>query len=74
MIGVPKKAITNGPYLNRRHVDGPLLSWAGRMHWLTWRERLALFFRFETVDEVACKRWPDLARKRFDILFGRYLP
>jgi hypothetical protein len=34
------------------------------MHWLTWRERLRIFLRLATVDQVACERWPHLAKLR----------
>jgi hypothetical protein len=61
---VPVEAVTDGPSVTWKHIDGPLLRWAGSMHWLTFRERLRIFLRLATVDEVACERWPHLARLR----------
>ena len=63
-VSVPTRAISAGPYINWRHVDGPMLSWAGQIHWLTWRERFSLFVRWQTVDHIACRRWPYLERLR----------
>ena len=60
-ISVPMEAITDGPSLQRNHIDGPLLHWAGHMHWLTIRERLALWFGLTTIDDIAHRRWPQLA-------------
>lgn len=42
----------------RRHVDGPLLSWAGHLHWLTWRERYLLWVGRETAESLAQRHWP----------------
>lgn len=40
-------------YVNWRHVDGPLLHCtSGTLHWLTWRERMRLFFGLTTIDEI----------------------
>jgi len=63
-ISMPIEAVTNGPSVTWKHVDGPLMHWAGSMHWLTLRERLRIFFRRATVDQIACERWPHLARLR----------
>ena len=63
-ISVPKEAITKGPDVTWQHVDGPLMQWAGNLHWLTFRERFRLFFRLATIDQIACERWPFLARTR----------
>jgi hypothetical protein len=46
------------------HIDGPLMEWAGFMHWLTWRQRLALWLRRKTIDQLACEQWPFLASSR----------
>lgn len=33
------------PSLNTNHVDGPYIGWCnGQMRWLTFRERVAMFF------------------------------
>jgi hypothetical protein len=63
-ISVPNKAIAAGPYVTWKHIDGPLMHWAGSLHWLTTRERLRIFFRLATVDQIACERWPHLQRAR----------
>jgi hypothetical protein len=63
-IGVPLSAIMGGPHVTWKHVDGPLMTWAGELHWLTFRERLRIFFRRATVDQIACERWPHLAKLR----------
>lgn len=68
MLSVPKEAITEGPRVNWKHVDGPLMTWATLMHWLTWSERFQIYWGFATVDEVARKRWPVLSAKRDQIL------
>jgi hypothetical protein len=60
-VSVPKSAIVDGPSVRWRHIDGPLLEWAGQMHWLTLAERLAVWLRLKTVDEIATARWPRLA-------------
>jgi len=41
-VSVPKEAIASGPSVNWKHVDGPLMTWAGHLHWLTWGERMNL--------------------------------
>lgn len=63
-IFVSASSVMAGPDVLWTHVDGPLLSWAASFHWLTWRERLAIWLRFSTVDEVACKHWPHLDKLR----------
>jgi hypothetical protein len=65
---VPESAITAGPHVTWKHIDGPLMSWASHLHWLTYRERLRIFFRLATVDRIACERWPHLAKARDEIL------
>lgn len=67
-VGVPREAVTDGPYLQRNHIDGPLLHWAGHMHWLTIRQRAALFFGLVTLDAIAVQQWPHLARIRRGLL------
>lgn len=68
-VGVPIEAITDGPRVQWNHIDGPLLSWAGHIHWLTWRERLAIWLRFRTVYEIAEKRWPHFHNARPDAAY-----
>lgn len=63
-VWVSKKSITDGPVLNRKHVDGPLLTWGGYMHWLTIWERFLLVINFSTLDEIAARRFPELYFKR----------
>ena len=44
------------PCINWRHIDGPLLyTSTGKLHWLTWRERIRFTFGFETVDTLDYK-------------------
>lgn len=62
--GVPVQSSLDGPWVQWNHCDGPALHWAGNIDWLTWRERLAIFFGRKTVDEVACERWPFMERAR----------
>jgi hypothetical protein len=66
-MSVPINAVTCGPDVGWHHIDGPLLTWAGSLHWLTFGERLRIFFRRATVDQVACERWPHLAKLRHDL-------
>lgn len=62
--GVPREAILDGPRVQWNHIDGPLLEWAGRIHWLTWRETIAIWLRFTSVDDVAARRFPRLTVAR----------
>lgn len=66
-VSVPNEAITMGPDVQWNHIDGPLMHWAGHMHWLTLPERLRLFLRLASVDQVACERWPYLAKVRTEL-------
>lgn len=61
-ISMPNEAFTEGPHIIWNHVDGPLMYWAGQDHWLTWGERLALFFGRATEESIARKHWPHTAR------------
>jgi hypothetical protein len=56
--GVPISAILAEPEVTWNHIDGPLMHWAGQMHWLTFRERISLFFGRTTVSEIARRRFP----------------
>lgn len=66
-ISVPGRAVAEGPVVSWRHVDGPLMTWAGQMHWLTFRERLRICFGLATVDGIAAERWPYLAALREEL-------
>ena len=65
---MPIAAITDGPNVQWNHIDGPLLTWAGELHWLTWRERFSLLFRRSTIDAIASARFPHLARLRRSLI------
>lgn len=66
-VGVTNEAILAGPDVKWNHVDGPLMIWAGHGHWLTWRERFALWIGRATVDEIGCRKWPHLAVLRMKL-------
>lgn len=61
---VPDEALLVGPEVQWNHVDGPLMTWAGALHWLTGWEQLQLFLGWTTIDRIACKRWPRRAQIR----------
>jgi len=61
-VGMPIECFAAAPHVTWKHIDGPLMSWAGRLHWLTFRERVALWFGRTTIEEIAHRR------------FGRPLP
>lgn len=63
-VSVPKEAILAGPEIQWHHVDGPLVHWAGGLHWLTLWERIQLRLGWTTVDEIGCKVWPRRAQAR----------
>ncbi len=63
-VSMPIEAITDGPYVLWKHVDGPLLEWAGHMHWLSLPQILRIWCRWSTIDEIACAQWPYLAEAR----------
>ena len=44
-------------YVNWRHIDGPLMYLSdGQFHWLTWRERIQLFFGWTTLEYINIHR------------------
>ena len=46
------------PHITLNHVDGPMLCMRdGRVHWLTWRERIALFFGKIDALDLERKHW-----------------
>jgi hypothetical protein len=57
-VSMPREALLADPHVNWKHIDGPLMIWAGQMHWLTLRERVALSLRMTTVEAIAQKHWP----------------
>ena len=59
-VGIERGALFASPHVSWRHIDGPLMTWAGHLHWLTWCERIALCFGRVTIDEIAEKHWPDV--------------
>ena len=63
-----REAVLDGPFVNWKHVDGPLLIWATQIHWLTYTERFQIYWNIKTVEEVASKRWPKVAALRRDYL------
>lgn len=60
---VPVEDLMKGPQVQWNHVDGPLMTWAGRMHWLTWGERLRITLRLTSVEKLASERWPYTAMR-----------
>ena len=70
-VGIPDEAILNGPQLDWRHVDGPAMWWDSDIHWLSRWERLKLWLRLTTADELACMHWPAFALRRFVLLAQR---
>jgi len=64
-VQVPHSAILEGPHVNWKHIDGPLMSWAGEIHRLTLKERADIWlFGQKMVDDIASRRWPHLVRLR----------
>lgn len=70
LVQVPIEAVLAGPRVQWNHIDGPLLIWAGLIHWLTWRERFSIWIGRRTVDEIARAHWPHLGRIRRAALKG----
>lgn len=56
-VSMPKEALEAAPEVQWNHVDGPMMHWAGRCHWLTWEERIMLFFRFTNIETIAFQRF-----------------
>ena len=54
---VPMTAFVAAPEIQWNHIDGPLMTWAGNMHWLTFGERFFLFFGLTTHEKIAHKRF-----------------
>jgi hypothetical protein len=73
-MSMPSSAVTSGPDVVWKHIDGPMMSWAGSIHWLTWRERARIALGLATVDQVGCERWPQLARLRKLVVSAKLTP
>jgi len=56
-VAMPKEAIEAKPEIQWKHIDGPLMHWAGQMHWLTWGERFMLWLRMTTPEVIAFQRF-----------------
>lgn len=56
-VGVPAESLREPAHLQSDHIDGPLLSWGGQLHWLTLLERLALAVGTRTLDQIAANRF-----------------
>lgn len=39
--------------------DGLCLQWAGQVHWLTCRESASFRLGVRSVEDIACRVWPD---------------
>jgi hypothetical protein len=58
-VAMPIEDFLKEPHVMWTHIDGPLMTWAGQLHWLTMRERIALWFGATTIEAVAQKQWPE---------------
>lgn len=54
--------VSAAPHVVWKHIDGPLMTWCGEMHWLTWRERIRIALGLATERTIAYERWPHLAK------------
>jgi hypothetical protein len=57
-VSMPVEALREPPHILWTHVDGPYLTWAGNGHWLTWRERFALWCGRTDIEAITQKHWP----------------
>ncbi len=47
----------SAPFIKWRHIDGPVMTCRnGKMHWLTWGERLRLWLGWTTIYEIE-RKW-----------------
>jgi hypothetical protein len=61
---VSVKLPLQAPFINAKHIDGPLLVRPyGGLHWLTIRERIALRFGFLTAEALEAKLQAQEARR-----------
>lgn len=56
-VQVPKEAFEALPEIVWSHVDGPMMVWAGRCHWLTMTERLMLLVGWTDPETIAFQRF-----------------
>jgi hypothetical protein len=61
-VSMSIEAIYSDPHINWRHIDGPLMTWAGQMHWLTWKERFLLWLGRITIHDIARSRFTGYRR------------
>lgn len=55
--------ISSRPHINRRHIDGPLLTFRdGQMHWLTMWERILLALGLMDAEKLELKLRPNLMK------------
>ena len=59
------------PRIDWHDASGPAIVWVGNIHWLTWRERFALWRGKESIETIAMKRWPNQWAARSKILSGQ---
>jgi hypothetical protein len=51
----------SAPSIMTGHIDGPVLTYSdGQMHWLTWRERIAVAVGMASARSIQAKRRPDI--------------
>ena len=56
-ITIDGQAGPREPFLQLNHIDGPLLITSdGGLHWLTWSERISLFFGLTDIQKLD-KAW-----------------
>ena len=67
-ISVLSQSIIDGPQLVKRHIDGPYITWAGFIKWLSFKERFMIWKGYKTVDDVAAKEWPELVELRENLM------
>lgn len=56
-VGMSIEAWDEPAHVQWNHIDGPLLTWRGGLHWLTWRERFAIWRGRATPQSIAEKVW-----------------
>lgn len=60
-------ASESDPSINWKHIDGPLLYTSqGRLHWLTWWERIQMHFGWTTIDKLNWKHHRHIERELSD--------
>lgn len=56
-VSVPKAAFNAMPEIQWNHIDGPMMTWAGCLHWLTRWERFLLFIGWTDAQHIAKARF-----------------